>query len=80
MSPNVVTITFNSKSKIGFLEDNGKAVWYFSDVMPGERVFFFEYIVRASQKQVYLKCLDGQVAFVNLDHVQNISISTPPIK
>ena len=72
---NVVTITFNKKSKVGFLEDNGKPSWYFSDVMQGERVFFFEYIVKASQRQVYLKCLDGQVAFVNLEDVGNISIS-----
>lgn len=72
---NIVTVCFNKKSKVQFLEDNGKPSWYFSDVMPGEHVFFFEYIVKASERTVFLKCLDGQVAFVKLDDVSNISIS-----
>ena len=69
-----VTLEFNTKSKVGFLNDKGKPEWFASDVLRGEKVFFFEDIVRASDTTLYLKCSDGQTAFVALKDIGNINI------
>ena len=69
-----VTLVFNTKSKVGFLNDKGKPERFASDVLRGEKVFFFDDIIKASNTTLYLKCSDGQTAFVALKDLQNINI------
>ena len=73
-----VTIQFGKKSTIRFLDDRGKLDPFGSDVLPGERVFFFKDVLRASATRLFLVCLDGAVAVVDLDALSGIKVQPNP--